>query len=49
MFFMTYIKIFFKVQTSSTAHYILPWKVAAIVEENPAVDMPQQQQQHEGW
>lgn len=32
---MTYLKIFFKIQANSTAHYILPWKVAAIVEEIP--------------
>ena len=30
-----YLKIFFKIQINSTAHYILPRKVAAIVEEIP--------------
>jgi len=32
---MMYLKIFFKIQINSTAHYILPRKVAAIVEEIP--------------
>lgn len=35
MFLMMYLEIFFKIQTSFTAHYILPRKTAAIVKEIP--------------
>lgn len=35
MFLMTYLEIFFKIQASSTAHYILSRKAAAIVVEVP--------------
>lgn len=35
MFLMMYLEIFFKVQTSFTAHYVLPRQTAAIVKEIP--------------